>query len=224
MSAMRIFVALLLGCLCLPAYAQDSKPCKIATQRANVPQLPTAFTDYDVAPMEFLFSERGVDFYSATSYRRPYPMAWIRENGLTVVAIYQDESARQEKIGALRKQGSLTFAVGRPQHLENLKYAMINFFGPGASFVRDIEFFEPKPCVTPTEIKMAGRLWMQYADFEIWGMNGLHAYKDGPNWITGFYSPYLAYPASDNSVYVKIHNLMTKKVRDYIAQSGNSDE
>jgi hypothetical protein len=175
-----------------------------------------ALTDYDVAPLEFLFSDRGVDVYSATSYRRPYPLPWVRDNGVTVIIVYQDEVARQKQIESLRKSNSLPSRAGFPQHRENMKYSMINFFGPSASFVRDLEYFEPKPCVSSSEENLAGRLWMHYSDFQVWAMPGLHASKDGPNWITGFYSPDLIVSAKDNPMYVMIHNMMADKVKEYI--------
>lgn len=187
-------------------------------ERANVSKIATAATDYDVAPLEFLFLDQGVEVYSATSFRRPYPLQWIRENGATAIAFYQDESARQRVIESLRKVGSLPSRVGFPQHLENIKYAMINFFGPSASFVRDVEYFEPKPCVTPSEEKAAGRLWMHYSDFQVWNMPGLHASKNGPNWVTGFYSPYLIADAKSDPMYVRIHNMMADKVKEYMTQ------
>ena len=103
--------------------------CKAATQHVTFPLNATALTDYDVAPLEFLFSDHGVDVYSATSYRRSYPLEWIRENGVTAIIVYQDETVRQKQIESLRKSGSLPYRVGFPQHFENIKYSMINFFG-----------------------------------------------------------------------------------------------
>jgi hypothetical protein len=210
---------LVLTCLCLPASAQTPETCKVATQRATVPENATAVTDYDVAPLEFLFSDHGRDVYSATSYRRPYPLKWISENGITAIIFYQDEVARQKQIESLRKSKSLPSRLGFPQHLENIKYAMVNFFGPSGSFVRDLEYFEPKSCVSSSEEKEAGLLWMHYSDFEVWALPGLHASKNGPNWITGFYSPYLIVSAKDNPNYVKIHNMMADKVKEYLTQN-----
>jgi hypothetical protein len=176
-------------------------------------------TDYDVAPLEFLFTDHGVDVYSATSYRRPYPLQRINDNGLTAVLVYQDETSRQKQIQHLRESESLPSRVGFPQHLENIKYARINFFGPGGSFVRDLEYFEPKPCVSPEEEKLAGQLWMQYSDFQVWAMPGLHANKNGPNWVTGFYSPYLVANAMETPVYARIHNTMVAKIQEYMSQN-----
>lgn len=190
----------------------------LATRRAAVPESATALTDYDVAPLEFLFSKSGVDVYSATSYRRSDPLQWIQENGLTAIIVYQDEVARQRQIESLRQSGSVPARVGFPQHLENIKYAMVNFFGPSASFVRDLEYFEPKPCVSSSEESLAGLLWMQYADFEIWRMPGLHAAKNGPNRVTGFYTPGLVVDAKGNPMYVKIHNMVADKLRAYLSQ------
>jgi hypothetical protein len=213
-------LALLLAlALRLPASAQTPGACEAATQRLTVPPKATAVTDYDVAPLEFLFSDHGVDVYSATSYRRPYPLQWIRENGVTAIIVYQDETARQKQIESLRKNGSLPSRPGFPQHLENIKYSMINFFGPSGSFVRDLEYFELKECVSSSEEKLAGLIWMHYSDFQVWAMPGLHASKDGPNWVTGFYIPDLIVSAKDNPVYVKIHNMMADKVREYIARN-----
>ena len=202
------------------AYAQTPEVCKVAMERASISAGVVATTDYDTAPLEFLFSDHGVDFYSATSYRRPYPLKWISENGETAVMVYQDEAARQRQIELVRNTAdSLPGRIGFQQHLENLKYAMVNFFGPSVSFVRDVEYFEPKPCVSPSEEKQAEGLWMNYSDLQVWGRPGLHASKNGPNWITGFYSPYLIVSAKDNPIYVKIHNMMAEKVKDYMAKN-----
>ena len=193
--------------------------CAAVTQRASFPEGMIATTDYDSAPLEFLFSDQGVDVYSATSYRRPYALQWISDHGLTAIILYQDEDARQRQIDRLRKSESLPSRFGFPQHLENTKYAMVSFFGPGASFVRDLEYFEPKPCVSPDEEKLAGQLWMHYSDFQVWAMPGLHASKRGPNWVTGFESPYLIVSAKGNPIYVKIHNMMTAKVQEYMSKN-----
>jgi len=205
--------------LFFPAFGQEPEPCKIAMQRAAIPPGMTVVTDYDVAPLELLFTDHGADVYSATSYRRPDPLQWIRDNGVTAIIVYQDEDARQRQIESLRKSGSLPSRIGFPQHVENIKYAMINFFGPSASFVRDIEYFEPKPCVSASEETEARQLWMTYSDTRAWAMPGLHASKNGPNWVTGFYSPYLIANARDNPVYVKVHNIMVQKVKEYMSGS-----
>jgi hypothetical protein len=174
--------------------------------------------DYDIAPLEFLFSEDGQDVYSATSYRRPDPLQWIRDYGATAIIVYEDESMRQKHIESLRNSGSLPSRVGFPQHLENIKYSMVNFFGPSASFVRDLEYFEPKACVSSSEEKLAG-LWMHYSDFQVWAMPGLHGSRNEPNWVTGFYSPHRIVSAKDNPMYVKIHNMVADKVKQYIDQN-----
>jgi hypothetical protein len=201
----------------LMAFAQASDTCKSAVGRAIIPKGATALTDYDVAPLEYLFSEDGVDFYSATSYRRSDPVQWIRENGLTAIIVYQDETTRLKQIEHLRESNSLAARIGFPQRLNNLKYAMINFFGPGSRFVRDLEYFEPKPCVTSSDESLAGELWMRYEDFEIWRMPGLHAAKNGPNWLTGFYTPALIADATRNPTYARIHNVMADKLRIYLS-------
>jgi hypothetical protein len=203
-------------------YAQDSPvdsyiPCAKATEHMTVPIHTTALTDYDVAPLEFLFSEKGADIYSATSYRRPYLLQWIRENGITVIIILQDETMRQKLIEGLRKQ-TRSFRAGFPQHLENVKYFTINFFGPDQGFVRDVEFFQPKPCVTHSEERLAEILWMHYSDFQVWAMPGLHASKNEPNWVTGDYSPYLGESARNNPLYVKMHNMMSAKINEYMGK------
>ena len=206
--------------MCSLAYAQTPEVCEIAMERTNISVGAVATTDYDTAPLEFLFSDHGADVYSATSYRRSYPLKWISENGATAIIVYQDEAARQRQIELLRKTAdSLPARVGIQQHLENLKYAMVNFFGPSAAFVRDIEYFEPKPCVSPSEGKQAEALWMSYSDLQIWALPGLHASKSGPNWITGFFSPYLIVSAKDNPIYMKIHNMMAEKVKEYLAKN-----
>lgn len=216
---MRGFIGylLVLACFSAVAFAQIPDVCKSATEPTIIPKGATALTDYDVAPLELLFSQDGIDVYSATSYRRSDPLGWIRENGVTAILVYQDEAARQRQIDHLRNSNSIPARVGFPQHIENIKYAMVNFFGPASSFVRDLEYFEPKPCVSSSEESLAGLLWMRNEDFEIWRMPGLHAAKSGPNWVTGFYSPALIVNAKDNPIYEKIHNIMMDKLRAYLS-------
>jgi hypothetical protein len=206
--------------LCFQASSQTPEPCGAAVQRMSLPTI--ALTDYDTAPLELLFSESGQDIYSATSYQRPDPLQWIHDHGTTVVIVYQDASVRQRQIESLRKSGSLLLRVGFPQHLENIKYSAINFFGLSASFVRDIEYFEPKTCVTSSEEKMAELMWMHYSDFQTWASPGLHASKNEPNWVTGFYSPYLVVSAKENPMYIKIHNVMSDKVKSYMDENRRS--
>ena len=217
-------LAIVLASFCLAASAQAPQACKTATERVVFPKKFVAITDYDVAPLEFLFSDHGVDFYSATSYRRPHPLEWIRENGATAIIVYQDEAARQKQIDSLREgSGSSPFQfAGFPQHWDNTKYAMVNFYGPGASFVRDVEYFQPTPCVTASDVKLAKLSgWMDYSDLLIWDTPGLHAFKHGPNWVTGVYSSALIVEAKGNPMYIKIHNMMADKVKEYTAKSTN---
>lgn len=97
---------------------------------------------------------------------------------------------------------------------------MINFFGPSASFVRDVEYFEPKACVTHSDLEIARQLWMHYDDFQVWAMPTLNAWKNGPNWVTGFdSSDSLIVSAKENPVYVRIHNTTVDKVKKYMAQN-----
>lgn len=63
---------------------------------------------------------------------------------------------------------------------------------------------------------MATLLWMSYSDLQAWATPGLHGSKNGPNWVTWFYSPYLIVSAKDNPVYVRIHDVMVDKVKNFM--------
>ena len=199
------------------AYGQETGVCKVATEPSPQLQGLTALTDYDVAPMELLFSDQGVNVYSATSYRRPHPMQWISENGLTVILVFETETARQKEIAHLQGNSSLPARIGFPQHIENLKYAMLNLFGPSEGFVRDLEFFQPKQCVTAEQVNLAVMLWLDYSDRTVWDMPGLHATTTGPNWITGFSAQGFLLPAGQNPFYLRIRSAMLRKVQSYVA-------
>lgn len=203
------------------ATAQTSKQCHAQLLNLSLPKL--ALTDYDIAPLEFLFSENGQDFYSATSYHRADPLKWIEDNGLTVIDVYSSTTMRLKIAQYLRKSNIGAFRAGFPQDFENVKYSMINFFGPAASFVRDIEYFQPKACVSSYENQIARLTWMDYWDFRIWGIPGLHASRNEPNWITGFLSPGMTVSARSNPMYVKIHNVMSEHLGKYLASETATD-
>jgi hypothetical protein len=161
-----------------------------------------------------------MDFYSATSYRRDDPLKWIQTYGLTIVIVYQDELVRQKQIESLRKSGSLPSRIGFPQHVENIKYSVINFYGPTAGFVHSIDYFEPRSCVSAEEEADAKTNLLDYWGVQVWKMRGLHGSKLEPNWVTGFESPGYIISAKENSSYVKMHNVMVEKVKKYLQSQG----
>jgi hypothetical protein len=111
--------------LCLPTAAQTTDACRADVRNLKLPG--HAFIDDVVGlsqpPIVFLFSQDGVDVYSATDFkamqafeRGGIPFA----NAFTVILVYQDERIRQQKIESLRK----TYPAAP---LENMKFATWRF-------------------------------------------------------------------------------------------------
>lgn len=131
----RSLFLLTLLCFCSLGFAQNDQSCRADLQSLKLPD--HAFID-DVPelsqpPVSFLFSQDGVDVYSATDFKT---MRFLNRfgqpfaNAVTVILVYQDEQVRQRKIESLRKD------VARIDHferdnshapLENLKFATWRF-------------------------------------------------------------------------------------------------
>src|SRR5258708_9399929 len=119
---------LILMFLSFPATAQTTDDCRADVRHLKLPE--HAFID-DVLglaqpPLVFLFSQDGVDVYSATHFKAMQvfqksgmPLA----NAFTVILVYQDEQVRQEKIEYVRK----SFPYASLNNLDNLKFATFRF-------------------------------------------------------------------------------------------------
>jgi hypothetical protein len=108
-----------------PTAGQTTDTCRADVRNLKLPG--RAFIDdilgLDQPPIAFLFSQDGVDVYSATDFkamrelqRGGIPFA----NAFTVILVYQDERIRQKKIESLQK-------VYPAARLENLKFATWRF-------------------------------------------------------------------------------------------------
>jgi hypothetical protein len=124
---MRILESLaILALLPYPTAAQKTtEACRADVRHLKLPQY--AFID-DVLglsqpPLVFLFSQDGVDVYSATDFEG---MKQMRRGGIpfanafTVILVYQGEEIRQKKIESLRKDNPYV-------PLEDLKFATWRF-------------------------------------------------------------------------------------------------
>jgi hypothetical protein len=123
---------LMVGCLCFPASAQTTGVCESDLRHLKLPE--RAFIDevfgLDQPHVAFLFSQDGVDVYSATDVRTM--QAWQQAgmaftNAITVILVYQDEQARQRKIQSLRKTLDSLPGWYRDAPLENLKFSTWRF-------------------------------------------------------------------------------------------------
>src|SRR5260370_38160923 len=117
---------LILRFLASSAVAQKAtEACRADMKHLKLPE--KAFIDdvlgLNQPPLVFLFSQDGVDVYSATDFKA---MQVFQKSGIsfadafTVILVYQDEQIRQWKIEALRK----TYPYAP---LENLKFATWRF-------------------------------------------------------------------------------------------------
>lgn len=206
---------LILTFISSPVAAQTTNACREDVQHLKLPE--HAFIDdvlgLDQPPLVFLFSQDGVDVYSATDFkamqtfqRSGMPLA----NAFTVILVYQDEQVRQKKIVSLRKENPY-------YHLENLKFATWRFeLTPVWDdnvlkrkwLVAGMAYFTPVSC-EPLESRMPAS-----------SQDYLEATLNGKNRITGRMPPMeipagQRLPATPNSVLSRALEVTRHQLQSY---------
>jgi hypothetical protein len=206
---------LILMFLSFPATAQTTDACREDVRHSKLPE--HAFIDdvlgLNQPPVVFLFSQDGVDVYSATDFKAMQvfqksgvPIA----NAFTVILVYQDERVRQKKIESLRKENPY-------YHLVNLKFATWRFeLTPVWDnnvlkrkwLVAGIAYFTPVSC-EPIESRMPAS-----------SQGYIEATINGKNRITGRMPPIdipvsQRLPAAPNSVLSRALEVMRHQLESY---------
>jgi hypothetical protein len=205
---------LILTFLSFPATAQTTDDCRADVRHLKLPEhaLIDDVVGLNQPPLAFLFSQDGVDVYSATHFKAmqifqksEMPPA----NAFTVILVYQDEQIRQQKIESLRK-------VYPDARLENLKFATWRFeLTPvwvdnvlmRKWLVSGIAYFKPVSC-EPLESRMPAS-----------SQGYLEATIIGNNRIIGIGMPPATIPEgqrlppADNSVLAKTLNVMRNMLK-----------
>lgn len=198
------------------AGAQTTDECRADVSHLKLPE--HAFIDdvlgLDQPALVSLFSQDGVDVYSATHFKA---MQVFQKSGLqlanafTVILVYQDEQVRQEKIEYVRK----SFPYADSKNLENLKFATFRFELLPLTrkwAISGMAFFKPVSC-EPLESRMPAS-----------SQGYLEATINGNNRIAG-YTPLLPLPErwphnpplspAANSVLVKTVSAMRDLLKSY---------
>jgi len=202
--------------LSFPAAAQTTDACRADVRHLKLPgrALIDEVVGLSQPPVVFLFSQDGVDVYSATDFdamreflRGGIPFA----NAFTVILVYQDERIRQQKIESLRK-------VCRYALLENLKFATWRFeLTPVWDenvlkrkwLVAGMGYFKPVSCEPPESRTPAS------------SQGYLEATTNGNNRIIGAGMPPATIPESQrlpptpNSVLARTLEVMRRELQSY---------
>jgi hypothetical protein len=179
-------------------------------QRLALPKSAQIDDGEGETPLEFLFTDNGADIYSAIPTNPPNGSVWFFQNGIRVVIVYQDESARQQAIRNLSQSGVVAKVMdGSSAHgsLDNLKFAVVHL-GVGSSqdkpdqaylsqhhsaqesylrllvtggwHVEGIQYYEPPSCSVPKTALCQN----QNGRLTPCVLPGLPADSSEPNWIT----------------------------------------
>jgi hypothetical protein len=206
---------LVLTLLSLPASAQTTDTCREDVRHLKLPEhaIIDDVLGLSQPPLVFLFSQDGVDVYSATDFKA---MQMFQKGGIpfanafTVILVYQDEQVRQKKIESLRKANPY-------DPLENLKFATWRFeLTPVWDdnvlkrkwLVAGMAYFKPVSC-EPLESRMPAS-----------SLGYLEATIDGKNRITGRMPPIeipasQRLPATPNSVLARTLEVMRRQLQSY---------
>ena len=207
---------LILTFLSFPATAQATDTCRADVGHLKLPD--NAFIDDVVGlnqpPLVFLFSQDGVDVYSATDLKamKVFQQAGMPlANAFTVILVYQDERIRQQKIESLRREYP-------DAPLENLKFAtwrfeLTPFWADNVLtrkwLVSGIAYFKPVSC-EPLESRMPAS-----------SQGYLEATINGNNRIVGVGMPPATIPESQrlppspNSVLARTLEVMRHELKSY---------
>jgi hypothetical protein len=211
LESLLIFVV-----LAFPAVAQKTgNDCRNDMKHLKLPE--HAFIDdvlgLNQPPLAFLFSQDGVDVYSATDFKA---MQLFQRTGMsfanafTVILVYQDEQIRQKKVESLLKQNPYA-------PFENLKFATwrfeltpvwVNNVLMRKWLVSGIAFFKPVSC-EPAESRMPAT-----------SQGYLEATIQGKNKILGWMPPMeipeaQRLPVAPNSVLSRTLEIMRQQLQSY---------
>jgi hypothetical protein len=207
---------LILTFLAFPSAAQEkTEACRADMQHLKLPEhaIIDDVLGLSQPPLTYLFSQDGVDVYSATNFevmrlfqRTGMPFA----NAFTVILVYQDERVRQQKIESLLKDNPYA-------PFEKLKFSIWRFeLTPVWDdnvlkrkwLVAGIAYFKPVSCTT-----LESRMPASSAGY-------LEATIQGSNRIAGQMPPMTIpesqrLPAIPNSVLGKTLNVMRNLLKSY---------
>ena len=191
----KLTSVLVLACLCLSASAQKPESCRAAAQHLTLPE--SAYVDGPIGfsrpPLVFMFSQDGIDVYSATSFDLLSRLDPSVRTGVRIILVYQDEKARQHKIDSLRGVVNFGNAMVPLRHapLANLKFAVVDFERTPIWvdnvltrkwLISSVEYFEPEACIVfPSDASDQMRLE--------WTKPNLQASQVYFDWITGITYP-----------------------------------
>jgi hypothetical protein len=206
---------LILTLLSFPAAAQTTDSCRADVRHLKLPE--HAFIDdvlgLEQPPLVFLFSQDGVDVYSATDFKamRVFHKSGMPfANAFTVILVYQDERVRQQKIESLRKAypsdtlDDLKFATWRfeltPLWVDNVLMRKW--------LVSGMAYFKPVSC-EPLESRLPAS-----------SQGYLEAARGGHNWIVGRMPPITIpesqrLPVTPNSVLARALEIMRQELKSY---------
>jgi hypothetical protein len=214
---------LILAFLSFPATAQTIDACAADVRHLKLPE--HAFIDDVVGlgqpPLVFLFSQEGVDVYSATHFKamQAFQKSGMQlANAFTVILVYQDEHARQEKIEYVRK----SFPYANLKNLDNLKFATFRFellpvwvddMLTRKWVISGMAYFKPVSC-EPMESRMPASSQGYLEATIINGHNGIAGYTPLVPLPEGWpHNPPLSPPA--NSVLAKTLGVMRDLLKSY---------
>jgi hypothetical protein len=143
---------LVLVCLCLPTYAQTPEACRAAVEHLTLPttaELAIMHPGLPLSPVEFLYSSKGIDFYSAIFTPTNYFPPAGSSHEISLILVYQDEAVRQQMIGSLRAAAlAIRTSDGTEPSLDNFKFAVINCVDDGKEFLSTGKCVARTYCIT----------------------------------------------------------------------------
>jgi hypothetical protein len=214
---------LILTFLSFPVTAQTIDACAADVRHLKLPEhaLIDDVLGLEQPPLVFLFSQDGVDVYSATHFKamQVFQKSGMQlANAFTVILVYQDEQVRQEKIEYVRK----SFPYANLKNLDNLKFATFRFellpvwvddVLTRKWVISGMAYFKPVSC-EPMESRMPASSQGYLEATIINGHNGIAGYTPLLPLPEGWpHYPPLSPPA--NSVLAKTLGVMQDLLKSY---------
>lgn len=193
---------LVLACFCVSVSAQTpqtSDACRAELWHMTVPAY-AQITGYDLTPLEFVFSQDGVDVYVAMPSSRSHYVNWIGQHGIRVIVVYQDELLRQEVIKWLLDPPNIqVVSLPHPIPIDNLKFAVAHYTPVGIRdgqehtekdellagdwAVEDVHYYAPQACVDFPQLDFCNE---DNGSVVRCVLPGLHASLWSDNWVMDF--------------------------------------